>query len=142
MIKKTDTRKPYINTMKEKIETSNVPKAIGTYSQAIKSGNLIFLSGQIPLDPETMKLVEGDENQIRQAFKNVIELCKSSDATSSEIVKVNISLSDLSVFSKVNEIMKEFFDEPYPARAALQVAKLPLDALIEIEAIIVKGNPD
>ena len=89
-----------------------------------------------------MKLVEGDENQIRHAFKNVIELCKASDATSSEIVKVNISLSDLSVFSKVNEIMKEFFDEPYPARAALQVAKLPLDALIEIEAIIVKGNPD
>lgn len=142
MIKKTDTRKPYINTMKEKIETSNAPKAIGTYSQAIKSGNLIFLSGQIPLDPKTMKLVEGDENQIRQAFKNVIELCKASDSTSSEIVKVNISLSDLSVFSKVNEIMKEFFDEPYPARAALQVAKLPLDALIEIEAIIVKGNPD
>tara|TARA_Y100001936_G_scaffold87600_1_gene86042 strand:- start:132 stop:518 length:387 start_codon:yes stop_codon:yes gene_type:complete len=128
--------------MKEKIETSNAPKAIGTYSQAIKSGNLIFLSGQIPLDPKTMKLVEGDENQIRQAFNNVIELCKASDATSSEIVKVNISLSDLSVFSKVNEIMKEFFDEPYPARAALQVAKLPLDALIEIEAIIVKGNPD
>ena len=89
-----------------------------------------------------MKLVEGDENQIRQAFKNVIELCKASDATSSEIVKVNISLSDLSVFSKVNEIMKEFFDEPYPARAALQVAKLPLDSLIEIEATIVKGNPD
>ena len=128
--------------MKEKIETSNAPKAIGTYSQAIKSGNLIFLSGQIPLDPKTMKLVEGDENQIRQAFNNVIELCKASDAKSSEIVKVNISLSDLSVFSKVNEIMKEFFDEPYPARAALQVAKLPLDALIEIEAIIVKGNPD
>ena len=101
--------------MKEKIETSNAPKAIGTYSQAIKSGNLIFLSGQIPLDPKTMKLVEGDENQIRQAFKNVIELCKASDAASSEIVKVNISLSDLSVFSKVNEIMKEFFDEPYPA---------------------------
>jgi len=142
MIKRTGTRKPYINIMKEKIETSNAPKAIGTYSQAIKSGNLIFLSGQIPLDPKTMKLVEGDENQIRQAFKNVIELCKASGATSSEIVKVNISLSDLSVFSKVNEIMKEFFDEPYPARAALQVAKLPLDALIEIEAIIVKGNPD
>ena len=142
MIKRTGTLKPYINTMKEKIETSNAPKAIGTYSQAIKSGNLIFLSGQIPLDPKTMKLVEGDENQIRQAFKNVIELCKASDAASSEIVKVNISLSDLSVFSKVNEIMKEFFDEPYPARAALQVAKLPLDALIEIEAIIVKGNSD
>tara|TARA_B100001250_G_scaffold357022_1_gene332474 strand:- start:3685 stop:4071 length:387 start_codon:yes stop_codon:yes gene_type:complete len=128
--------------MKEKIETSNAPRAIGTYSQAIKSGNLIFLSGQIPLDPETMELVKGDDNQIRQAFKNVIELCKAADSKSSEIVKVNISLSDLSVFSKVNEIMKEFFEEPYPARAALQVAKLPLDALIEIEAIIVKENSD
>ncbi len=142
MIKKTETLRPYINNMKEKIETSNAPRAIGTYSQAIKSGNLIFLSGQIPLDPETMELVKGDDNQIRQAFKNVIELCKAADSKSSEIVKVNISLSDLSVFSKVNEIMKEFFEEPYPARAALQVAKLPLDALIEIEAIIVKENSD
>ncbi|MFL2697817.1 MAG: RidA family protein [Gammaproteobacteria bacterium] len=126
--------------MKEKIQTTKAPKAIGTYSQGIKSGNLIFLSGQIPLDPETMELVEGNENQIRQAFKNVASLCEASDSDISEIVKVNISLSDLSVFSQVNEIMKEYFDEPYPARAALEVAKLPLGALIEIEAIIVKED--
>jgi len=126
--------------MKEKIQTTKAPEAIGTYSQGIKSGNLIFLSGQIPLDPETMELVEGNENQIRQAFKNVASLCEASDSDISEIVKVNISLSDLSVFSQVNEIMKEYFDEPYPARAALEVAKLPLGALIEIEAIIVKED--
>ena len=124
--------------MKKKIETDNAPKAIGTYSQAIEAGNTIYLSGQIPLDPKTMELVEGNENQIRQVFKNIQAVCESSEVSLNEIVKLNVYLSDLSVFSLVNEIMKERFSEPYPARAAIQVAKLPLDSLIEVEGIIVK----
>ena len=124
--------------MKKKIETDNAPKAIGTYSQAIEAGNTIYLSGQIPLDPKTMELVEGNENQIRQVFKNIQAVCESSEVSLNEIVKLNVYLSDLSVFSLVNEVMKEIFSEPYPARAAIQVAKLPLDSLIEVEGIIVK----
>ena len=124
--------------MKKKIETDEAPKAIGTYSQAIEAGNIIYLSGQIPLDPKTMKLVEGNENQIRQVFKNIQAVCESSEVSLNEIVKLNVYLSDLSVFSLVNEVMKELFSEPYPARAAIQVAKLPLDSLIEVEGIIVK----
>jgi reactive intermediate/imine deaminase len=124
--------------MKKKIETDNAPKAIGTYSQAIEAGNTIYLSGQIPLDPKTMELVEGNENQIRQVFKNIQAVCESSEVSLNEIVKLNVYLSDLSVFSLVNEVMKELFSEPYPARAAIQVAKLPLDSLIEVEGIIVR----
>ena len=124
--------------MKKKIETDEAPKAIGTYSQAIEAGNTIYLSGQIPLDPKTMKLVEGNENQIRQVFKNIQAVCESSEVSLNEIVKLNVYLSDLSVFSLVNEVMKDLYSEPYPARAAIQVAKLPLDSLIEVEGIIVK----
>ena len=124
--------------MKKKIETDDAPKAIGTYSQAIEAGNTIYLSGQIPLDPKTMELVEGNENQIRQVFKNIQAVCESSEVSLNEIVKLNVYLSDLSVFSLVNEVMKELFSEPYPARAAIQVAKLPLDSLIEVEGIIVR----
>ena len=124
--------------MKNKIETDDAPKALGTYSQGIEAGNTIYLSGQIPLDPKTMKLVEGNENQIRQVFKNIQAVCESSEVSLDEIVKLNVYLSDLSVFSLVNEVMKELFSEPYPARAAIQVAKLPLDSLIEVEGIIVK----
>ncbi len=124
--------------MKKKIETDDAPKALGTYSQAIEAGNTIYLSGQIPLDPKTMKLVEGNENQIRQVFKNIQAVCESAEVSLNEIVKLTVYLSDLSVFSLVNEVMKELFSEPYPARAAIQVAKLPLDSLIEVEGIIVK----
>ncbi len=99
---------------------------------------MIFLSGQIPLDPETMQLVEGDENQIRQVFKNIDALCAEANLNMDHIVKLNVSLHDLSLFSLVNEIMKELFTEPYPARAALEVARLPLDSSIEIEAILAK----
>ena len=124
--------------MKKKIETDEAPKAIGTYSQAIESWNTIYISWQITLDTKTMKLVEGNENQIRQVFKNIQAVCESSEVSLNEIVKLNVYLSDLSVFSLVNEVMKELFSEPYPARAAIQVAKLPLDSLIEVEGIIVK----
>ena len=124
--------------MKNKIETESAPKALGTYSQAIDTGNTIYLSGQVPLDPNTMELVEGDEEQIRQVFKNIQAVCDAAGVSLNDIVKLNVYLSDLSVFAKVNEVMNELFSEPYPARAAIQVAKLPLDSLIEVEGIIVK----
>ena len=124
--------------MKKKISSKKAPAAIGPYSQGIETENLIFLSGQIPLDPETMQLVEGDENQIRQFFKNIDALCAEANLNMDHIVKLNVSLHDLSLFSLVNEIMKELFTEPYPARAALEVARLPLDSSIEIEAILAK----
>ena len=126
--------------MKKKIETEKAPNAIGPYSQAIEAGNMIYLSGQIPLNPETMELVEGEENQIRQVFSNISAICEEVECTLNDIVKLNVSLQDLSMFSLVNEVMSELFSEPYPARAALQVARLPLDSLIEVEAIIVKNN--
>ncbi len=126
--------------MKKKIETEKAPSAIGPYSQAIEAGNMIYLSGQIPLDPRTMELAEGEENQIRQVFSNITAICEEVECTLDDIVKLNVSLQDLSMFSLVNEVMSELFSEPYPARAALQVARLPLDSLIEVEAIIVKSN--
>ena len=124
--------------MKKKISTKKAPEAIGPYSQGIETESLIFLSGQIPLDPESMKLVEGDENQIRQVFKNIEALCEEAGLSLNHIIKLNVSLKDLGSFNLVNEIMKELFDEPFPARAALQVAKLPLDSSIEVEAIVAK----
>ena len=124
--------------MKNKIETESAPKALGTYSQAIDTGNTIYLSGQVPLDPDTMELVEGEEEQIRQVFKNIQAVCEAAGVSLDDIVKLNVYLSDLSVFAKVNDVMNELFSEPYPARAAIQVAKLPLDSLIEVEGIIVK----
>ena len=126
--------------MKKKIETEKAPSAIGPYSQAIEAGNMIYLSGQIPLDPKTMELVKGEENQIRQVFSNITAICEEVECTLNDIVKLNVSLQDLSMFSLVNEVMSELFSEPYPARAALEVARLPLDSLIEVEAIIVKSN--
>tara|TARA_X000000368_G_C22854834_1_gene633832 strand:+ start:99 stop:479 length:381 start_codon:yes stop_codon:yes gene_type:complete len=126
--------------MKKKIETKKAPNAIGPYSQAIEAGNMIYLSGQIPLDPKTMELVQGEENQIRQVFSNITAICEEAECTLNDIVKLNVSLQDLSMFSLVNKVMSELFLEPYPARAALQVARLPLDSLIEVEAIIVKSN--
>ena len=125
--------------MKKKINTHKAPAAIGPYSQGIETDTLIFLSGQIPLDPETMELVTGDENQIRQVFKNIAALCEEVYLSFDHIVKLNVSLKDLGLFGLVNDIMKELFDEPFPARAALQVAKLPLDSSIEVEAILTKN---
>ena len=126
--------------MKKKIQTEKAPGAIGPYSQAIEAGNMIYISGQIPLDPGTMELVKGEENQIRQVFTNISAICEEANCSINDIVKLNVSLKDLSIFSLVNEVMSELFTEPYPARAALQVARLPLDSLIEVEAIIVKNS--
>ena len=122
---------------KEIISTENAPKAIGTYSQAIKKNNIVFLSGQIGLDPKTMELVDGIENQINQVFKNLSSVIEAAGGKKSDIVKLNIFLTDLSHFVMVNEIMEQYFDSPYPARAAVGVAQLPKGALIEADGFLV-----
>jgi len=120
------------------IKSTKAPAAIGTYSQAIKKGNITFLSGQIGLDPKTMILVDGIEAQIHQVFKNLIEVIKASNASIDDLVKLNIYLADLAHFSLVNEIMTNYFNEPYPARAAVGVKSLPKDALIEADGFLVE----
>ena len=120
------------------IETKNAPRAIGTYSQAIESSGFLFISGQIPLDPSTMELVEGIENQIKQVFQNIKQILKANDMDFSNIVKLSVLLEDLNNFEKVNEIMAEIFSKPYPARAAYEVSKLPKGSSIEIETIAFK----
>lgn len=119
------------------IKTEHAPAAIGTYSQAVKSGNTVYLSGQIPLDPKTMELVEGMEAQIRQVFDNLSAVAAAAGGSLSDIVKLTIFLTDLSHFTLVNQIMAEYFQEPYPARAALGVSELPKGAAVEMEAIMV-----
>ena len=120
------------------IETDDAPKAIGTYSQAIKVNGFLFISGQIPLDPLTMELVEGIENQINQVFENINQILKADGMDFSNIVKLSVLLEDLSHFEKVNEIMASIFSKPYPARAAYEVSKLPKGSSVEIETIAYK----
>ncbi len=120
------------------IETENAPKAIGTYSQAVKVKGFLFISGQIPLDPSTMKLVEGIENQINQVFENINQILKAGEMDFSNVVKLSVLLEDLSHFEKVNEIMASIFSKPYPARAAYEVSKLPKGSSVEIETIAFK----
>ncbi len=119
------------------VETKNAPAAIGTYSQAIKKSNIIFLSGQIPLDPKTMTIVDGIEAQIHQVFKNLIEVINASNANVDDLVKLNVYLTDLAHFSLINEIMPDYFNEPYPARAAVGVKSLPKDSLVEADGFLV-----
>jgi reactive intermediate/imine deaminase len=124
--------------IKQKITSPLAPKAIGPYSQAIKIGNTVYLSGQIPLNPETMQLVTGDlAIQAEQIFMNLREVCKAAGGEFDDIVKLTIYLTDLSHFSVVNEVMSRFFREPYPARATIQVSALPMTAQIEIDAVMV-----
>ena len=120
------------------VETENAPKAIGTYSQAVKVNGFLFISGQIPLDPSTMELVEGIENQINQVFENINQILKADGMDFSNIVKLSVLLEDLSNFEKVNEIMANIFSKPYPARAAYEVSKLPKGSSVEIETIAFK----
>ena len=120
------------------IETEKAPKAIGTYSQATKVNGFLFISGQIPLDPKTMELVEGIENQINQVFENIRQILKADGMDFSNVVKLSVLLDDLNHFEKVNEIMVSIFSKPYPARAAYEVSKLPKGSLIEIETIAFK----
>ena len=123
--------------MQEIIFTEDAPQAIGTYSQAVKVGNTVYLSGQIPLIPKTMELVKGDmASQIKRVFINLAAVAKASGGSLSNISKLNIYLIDLSDFPLVNEIMAEYFTEPYPARAVVGVANLPKGAMIEMDAIM------
>jgi reactive intermediate/imine deaminase len=119
------------------IHSDNAPKAIGTYSQAVKVGDTVYLSGQIPLNPKTMELVDGIKNQITQVFDNLSAVCAAAGGSLQDIVKLNIFLTDLSNFALVNEIMATYFKEPYPARAAIGVASLPRGSLVEMDGIMV-----
>ena len=126
-----------IEMKKEIISTENAPKAIGPYSQAVKAGNYMFISGQIPLDPKTGDLVlESIEDQAKQVLNNIKSICKAAGYSLDDIVKISIFLTDLGNFATVNEVMKEYFAEPYPARATVEVSGLPLGVNIEIEAIV------
>jgi len=122
---------------KEAITTNTAPGAIGTYSQAIKIGNVVYLSGQIPLIPKTMNIISDNiEDQIHQCFKNIKAVCEASGGTMDNIVKLTIYLCDLSNFQIVNKIMEGYFAKPYPARAAVGVKELPKNAKIEIDGIM------
>ena len=130
---------------RQAISTPDAPAAIGTYSQAIRVGDTVWLSGQIPLDPKTMALVgdaspEGVEQQIHQVFRNLAAVAKASGGSLADVVKLNLYLTDLSHFAKVNEVMAQYFSEPYPARAAVGVASLPRAAAVEAEATMVVGT--
>jgi reactive intermediate/imine deaminase len=136
------SKKP-VNTLlgfkmsKEIISTTNAPQAIGTYSQAVKVDNTVYISGQIPLVPETMEVVEGDfAENARQVFRNLAAITEAAGGTINDIVKINIFLTDLSNFATVNEVMAEFMSQPYPARAALQISALPKGVEIEADAVM------
>lgn len=124
---------------KQIIKTPDAPQAIGTYSQAVKVGSTVYLSGQIGLDPTSMQLEEGIEHQIHRVFKNLQAVAIASGGTLADVVKLNVFLTDLVHFAKVNEIMAQYFQEPYPARAAVGVASLPRGALVEADAVMVLG---
>jgi len=122
---------------KEAIQSDGAPSAIGTYSQAVRSGQFVFMSGQIPLDPGTMELVDGDfEARARQVFDNLKAVAEAAGGSLDKIVKLTIYLTDLDNFATVNTVMADYFQEPYPARAALGVASLPKGADVEAEAIL------
>jgi reactive intermediate/imine deaminase len=123
------------------IHTDLAPQAIGTYSQAVRCGDTVYLSGQIPLAPQTMELVEdGMEAQIRRVFDNLAAVAAAAGGTLADIVKLNIYLVDLGQFALVNQVMADYFPEPYPARAAVGVAALPRGAQVEMDAVMVLGN--
>jgi reactive intermediate/imine deaminase len=119
------------------ISTADAPQAIGTYSQAVRAGGTVYLSGQIPLDPKTGEIVAGDmEAQVRRVFDNLRAVAIASGGDLSHVVKVNVFLTDLSHFALVNRVMAEYFQQPYPARAAVGVASLPRGAAVEMDAIL------
>ncbi len=125
---------------REIIRTDKAPQAIGTYSQAVKVGTTVYLSGQIPLVPETMGMVEGDiQVQIRRVFDNLQAVAMAAGGELRDVVKLNVFLTDLSNFPVVNQVMAEYFTEPYPARAAIGVAALPKDAGVEMDAVMELG---
>ncbi len=119
------------------ISTPLAPAAIGTYSQAVRVGDTVYLSGQIGLDPQSMQLVEGIEAQIVRVFENLKAVVEAAGGSLADVVKVNIYLTDLTHFAKVNEIMARYFSQPYPARAAVGVKELPRGALVEAEGVLI-----
>jgi len=122
---------------KEIISTENAPQAIGPYSQAVKAGGLMFISGQIPLNPETGDLVSGSiEDEANQVLQNIKSICEAAGHGMEDIVKITIFLTDLGNFATVNDVMKKHFSEPYPARATVEISGLPLGVNVEIEAIV------
>lgn len=123
----------------KQISTPEAPAAIGTYSQAMRAGDTVYLSGQIPLDPKSMQIVEGFENQVRRVFDNLQAVCKAAGGDFSRVARVTIYLIDLANFPKVNEIMATYFREPYPARVTVGVASLPRGSLVEIDAVMFMG---
>jgi len=125
---------------REIIHTSKAPEAIGTYSQAVKVGDVVYMSGQIPLVPETMTVIEGDfATQVRRVFDNLTAVAEAAGGSLQDIAKLNIFLTDLTYFGTVNEIMAEYFQQPYPARAAIGVASLPKDVPVEMDAVMHLG---
>ena len=118
------------------IQTNKAPAAIGTYSQAVRVNTTVYMSGQIPLDPASMELVEGFENSVHRVFENLTAVAEAAGGSLADIVKLNIFLTDLSNFATVNEIMAEYFQQPYPARAAVEVAGLPKGAEVEMDAVL------
>jgi reactive intermediate/imine deaminase len=126
---------------REIIQTDRAPQAIGTYSQAVRCGNTVYLSGQIPLIPETMELVEGDmQVQIRRVFDNLSAVAEAAGGSLADVAKLNVFLQDLGHFAIVNEVMAEYFQPPYPARAAVGVAALPRGSQVEMDAVMELGG--
>jgi len=126
---------------REIIQTDRAPQAIGTYSQAVRSGNTVYMSGQIPLIPESMELVEGNmEAQVRQVFDNLSAVAEAAGGSLADVVKLNVFLPDLGHFAIVNEVMAGYFQPPYPARAAVGVAALPRGAQVEMDAVMELGG--
>ena len=121
---------------RETISTLDAPAAIGTYSQAVRLGEVVYLSGQIGLDPATMALVDGFEAQAHQVFRNLGAVCRAAGGSLNDVVKLNLYLTELANFAKINEIMAGYFSQPYPARAAVGVAQLPKGALVEADAVM------
>jgi len=122
---------------KQIIHSDGAPQAIGTYSQAVKVNDTVYLSGQIGLDPVRMQLVEGIENQVHRVFQNLAAVAQAADGSLGDVVKLNVFLTDLSNFALVNTIMADYFSQPYPARAAVGVASLPRGALVEADGVMV-----
>ncbi|MBT3046225.1 MAG: RidA family protein [Candidatus Thiodiazotropha sp. (ex Clathrolucina costata)] len=122
---------------REIIRTDQAPQAIGTYSQGVRVGDTVYLSGQIPLVPETMEMVDGDmEQQIRRVFDNLQAVARAAGGSLGDVVKLNVFLTDLEHFPVVNQVMADYFSKPYPARAAIGVAALPKDAGVEMDAVM------
>ena len=124
--------------MKKAIQTEKAPQAIGPYSQGIDMGNMVFTSGQIPVNPSTGLVPEGIVEQAKQSLENVQAVLEAAGLSMQDVIKMTVFLKDMNTFSAMNEVYKSFFEEPYPARSAVEVARLPKDVLIEIEAIALK----